>query len=54
MRELVGLGVDPAERLEALEILVLGEEVGQVDKLVCAALRDHHNAADLLHLHTRQ
>lgn len=33
-----------------LEVLVLREEVGQVDGLVCAPLRYHHHTADLLHL----
>lgn len=29
---------------------MLREEVGQVDGLVCAPLRDHHHTADLFHL----
>ena len=36
--------------LTYLEILVLGELVGQVHCLVGAPLGRHHNAPDLLHL----
>mmetsp|Transcript_31891 Transcript_31891/g.87333 ORF Transcript_31891/g.87333 Transcript_31891/m.87333 type:complete len:766 (-) Transcript_31891:1916-4213(-) len=50
LRQLVGLRVDPPERLHALEVLVLGQRVGQVHRLVGAPLRHHHAAAHLLHL----
>ena len=33
-----------------LEVLVLGEEAGEVDGLVGAPLRHHHHTPDLLHL----
>ena len=33
-----------------LEVLMLGEEAGEVDGLVGAPLRDHHHTPDLLHL----
>mmetsp|Transcript_39072 Transcript_39072/g.85881 ORF Transcript_39072/g.85881 Transcript_39072/m.85881 type:complete len:419 (+) Transcript_39072:398-1654(+) len=50
LRQLVGLRVQPAERLHALEVLVVRQHARQVHRLVRAPLRDHDNAADLLDL----
>ena len=50
LRQLVGLRVHPAERLQILQVLVLRQLIGQVNRLVRAPLRRHHDAADLLHL----
>eukprot|EP00958_Prasinococcus_capsulatus_P015981 scaffold1754_cov355-Prasinococcus_capsulatus_cf.AAC.3 len=47
---LVGLRMDPAQRLQVLEVLVLGQLLGEHNKLVRAALRRHHYAPDLLDL----
>ena len=33
-----------------LQIFMLGEEIGQVDGLVCPPLWNHHHTPDLLHL----
>ena len=52
LRLLIGLRVDPAERLEVVEVLVLGQHRGQVHGLVGAPLRGQHDATDLLHLET--
>ena len=53
MRLLIGLRVDPAEGLEVVEVLVLGQHRGQVHGLVGAPLRGQHDATDLLHLETK-
>eukprot|EP00964_Phaeocystis_antarctica_P078146 scaffold48598_cov65-Phaeocystis_antarctica.AAC.1 len=50
LRQLVGLRVHPAERLHALEVLVLGQHGGRVHHLVRAPLRHHDHAAHLLDL----
>ena len=66
LRQLVRLSVNPTQRLHFLhthtqshttripwtnlEVLVLWEEVGEVDCLVCPPLRNHHHTPDLLHL----
>ena len=48
--QLVGLGVEPAQRFHLLEVAVLGQAGGQVDGLVGAPLRGQHDAADFFHL----
>ena len=53
LRLLIGLRVDPAEGLEVVEVLVLGQHRGQVHGLVGAPLRGQHDATDLLHLETK-
>mmetsp|Transcript_51851 Transcript_51851/g.121766 ORF Transcript_51851/g.121766 Transcript_51851/m.121766 type:complete len:1251 (+) Transcript_51851:175-3927(+) len=48
LRELVGLRVHPAQRLQVLEVLVVRQLVRQRRALVVAELRGHDDAADLL------
>jgi hypothetical protein len=52
LRELIGLRVQPPQRLQVLEVVVLREGVRQVHDLVVAPLGRHHDAPDLLDLHT--
>ena len=49
--QLVGLGVQPSQGLEIVQVVVLRQAGGQVDHLVVAPLRRHHNGPNLLHLH---
>ena len=53
LRLLIGLRVDPAEGLEVVEVLVLGQHRGQVNGLVGTPLRRQHDATDLLNLETK-
>lgn len=48
--QLVGLSVHPAEGLQVLQVLVLGQRPRQVNRLVGSPLRRHYDATDLLHL----
>mmetsp|Transcript_13958 Transcript_13958/g.40458 ORF Transcript_13958/g.40458 Transcript_13958/m.40458 type:complete len:470 (-) Transcript_13958:5660-7069(-) len=50
LRQLVWLRVQPAERLQVGQVVVLREARRQVYLLVVAPLRRHHDAADLLDL----
>ena len=50
LRQFIGLRVDPAERLHLLEIFVLRHGVGQMDGLMRAPLRNHHDVADFFDL----
>eukprot|EP00123_Amoebidium_parasiticum_P018098 comp24100_c1_seq1/m.43518 comp24100_c1_seq1/g.43518 ORF comp24100_c1_seq1/g.43518 comp24100_c1_seq1/m.43518 type:complete len:303 (+) comp24100_c1_seq1:521-1429(+) len=48
--QLIWLGVDPAQWLKVLEVLVLRQTPRKVHLLVCAPLRDHNNGPDLVDL----
>mmetsp|Transcript_3880 Transcript_3880/g.8479 ORF Transcript_3880/g.8479 Transcript_3880/m.8479 type:complete len:202 (+) Transcript_3880:644-1249(+) len=48
--QLVGLRVHPSKRLHTLKVGMLRESGRQMDRLVGAPLRHHHEAADLLDL----
>ena len=50
LRQLVGLCVHPAKRLEVAQVLVLRQQVRQVHGLVRTPLRRHHDTANLLDL----
>ena len=50
LRGLVGLRVQPSERFQILQVLVLGKRGGQIHLRVVAPLRRHHHASNLLHL----
>lgn len=43
LQQLVGLGVDPPQGLQVIQVLVLRQRCGQIDGLVSAMLRHHHN-----------
>mmetsp|Transcript_63136 Transcript_63136/g.136700 ORF Transcript_63136/g.136700 Transcript_63136/m.136700 type:complete len:725 (-) Transcript_63136:4486-6660(-) len=50
VRLLVGLRVDPAERLQVAEVVVVRQLLRQRHRVVRADLRHHDHAPDLLHL----
>ena len=50
LRGFVGLGVEPAEGFEVLQVVVLGERRREVDLGVVPPLRGHHDAPNLLNL----
>ena len=50
LRQLIGLSVDPSERLELLQVLVVRQHRREVDSLVGTPLRRHHDATNFFHL----
>ena len=51
--ELIGLGVDPAQRFQLTQVVMIWQLLRKVHKLVIAPLWHHHGTPDLLHLHHR-
>lgn len=50
LRKLIRLRVEPAQRLQVVQELVLGQRCGQMYLLMRSPLRRHHYTANLLHL----
>ena len=50
LRELIGLRMDPAQRLQICQVVMLWQAGGQVHNLMVAPLRRHDDGSNLLHL----
>ena len=48
--QLIGLRVDPPERLHLFQVFVLRHRIGQMAGLMGTPLRDHHYVPDFFHL----